>query len=357
MRKTKAKASIALAALLLFALSSNAQAAYDPLGSGAAKLTLDKGFAAFLKQNSIKLSPSQGAKRKGSTYTLPVVSGNLDPTLGKGEIDTEGILTFSGARKKVPLKRIRLKTNHSPLIAKVAGSQLKAATSAKLSFGRKGFDSTFSAKALKLTAKLVTRLNKKLRPKAPFWAGQTLGRIESQAEPKTTTVLEANRSTLTFDPAFLAKLSARFVSLNPIFPAEHSGPTFSFPIAIGGAIAPDGSEGTLRTGGTVELLQLGGGQVFWQEPWLELGAASQSAEVDLEPSPAFPGKIGRVGVFAAAPGQVSSDPGARTVSDAGVALTLTAETAKALNDAFAEGQPLFGAGEVAGSLSFVAQGQ
>ena len=96
----------------------------------------------------------------------------------------------------MPLREITVKAKHSPLIAKVGGSQ-----------------------------------------------------------PKLATVLESGRATFVFDAAFLAKLESRFVSVNPIFPAEHQGPTYTFPITLGGQIAPNGSEGTLRTGGTVELLQ------------------------------------------------------------------------------------------------------
>jgi hypothetical protein len=357
MKREKKTIAAAIAALCLLGLPASSQAAYDPVGPGAARLLLDKGFAAFLKRDGIKLTASQGAKRKGSTYTLAIAGGNLDPTLGKGEIKTLGTLSFGAQAKRVPLRQIRVKTKPQPLVAKVGGSQLKVASSAKRSFKREGFDSTYSAKVLKLTAKAATRLNKKLRPRVPFAMGQEIGTLTAKARPQLVTVLEQNRATLTFDSAFLAKLASRFVSVNPIFPAEHVGPSFSFPITVGGSIAPDGTEGTLRTGGTVELLQLGGGQVFWQEPWLELGARVQSAEVDLEPTPAFPGKIGRVALFDAAPGQVSSDPGARTVSDSAVSLTLQAATAKALNDAFAEGGQLFGAGEVVGSFSFVAQGQ
>jgi hypothetical protein len=349
--------ALLLGLLLCLAFGSSAQAAYDPVGGGTAKLVLARGFASFLKKDGILLKASQGAKRKGASYLLPIESGNLDPTIGKGEVKTAGTLSFEDHQKRVPLREITLKTKPQPLVAKVGGSQLKVASSAKRTFKRKGFDSTYAAKALALTSKAATRLNKKLRPKVPFQSGQQIGTLSMTAEPELLTVLEQNEATLTFDPAFLAKLASRFVSVNPVFPAEHSGATFSFPTAPGGSIAPDASQGTVRTAGVVELLQLGGGQVFWQEPWLELGAASQSAETDLEPTPAFPGKIGRVAVFAAAPGQVSSDPKARTVSDVGVALTLSAESAKELDDAFAEGQALFGAGELVGSFSFVAQGQ
>ncbi len=346
-----------LGILTCLLVTPTSQAAYDPLQGGTTKLTLDPSFASFLAKDQIKLSPSLGAKRKGTTFTLPVFQGNLDPTTGKGEIDSEGTLAFEGKGGKVPLREITVKTKHSPLVAKVGGSQLKVATSQKISSKREGFGSAFSAKQLKLSAKAATRLNKKLRPQIPFAAGQLLGTLSSKPLPKLITILEQNKATLVFAPAFVAKLESRFVSLNPIFPAEHVGSTFTFPIAIGGAIAPNASEGTLRTAGTVELLQLGGGQVFWQELWADLGAKSDSAEVDLEPTPAFPGKLGRVGVFDIAPGLVSSDPKARTVSESSIALTLTADTAKALNSAFAEGKAVFGAGEAVGGFSFVAQGQ
>ncbi len=350
---------IAITAALLCVLVAApvARATNDPLGSGSAKLVLDKRFASFLKRDGVTLSATEGAKRKGSAFVLPVIGGSLDPVAGKGEIDAEGALVFQSARKKVPLRSIAVKTKHSPLIAKVGGSQLKIATSSKLSDKRSGFGIQFSAKELKLTGKVATRLNKKLRPEVPFTEGQPLGSIVTTPQPKLATVLESGRATLAFDPAFLAKLESHFVSLNPIFPAEHVGGTFSFPIAVGGQIAPDGTEGTLRSGGAVELLQLGAGQVFWKELWLDLGAKVDSAEVDVEPTPAFPGKLGRIGVFDLAGGALSSDPKSRTVTLSGGPLVLEAQTAKTLNDAFDEGKELFKAGEVAGTLGFTAQAQ
>jgi hypothetical protein len=351
------RATIAPALLVVLVLVSTSDAAYDPVGSGTAKLALDKRFASFLKRNGVKLSATAPAKRKGHAFTLPVSGGNLDPTLGIGEIDAEGTLVFQDARGRVPLRNLTVKTKHTPLLAKVGGGQLKVATSSKTSSARDGFGSDFSAKALALTAKVATRLNKKLRPQAPFEEGQALGTLVAKAQPVLITVLEANRATLAFDPSFLAKLESRFVSLNPIFPAEQSGGTFTFPVAVGGAIAPDGSEGTLRTAGSVELLQLGAGQVFWKELWLDLGARSDSAEVDVEPTPAFPGKLGRVGVFDLGATAPASDPKARTVSVSGAALSLSAAAAATLNEAFAQGQAAFAPGEAVGALSLVAQGQ
>jgi hypothetical protein len=356
MRRQTAAAT-ALAALALLALAPAAQAGYDPLGSGTTKLTLDKRFVSFLKADGITLSASAGAKGKGKAFALPVVEGNMDPTTGQGEIDQEGALTFQNDRKRVPLRKMVVKTKHSPLIAKVGGSQLKIATSSKLSSKREGFGTAFSAQSLKLTAKVATRLNKKLRPKFPFVAGQPFGALASNAQPRLVTILEQGKATLVFDSAFVAKLDGLFVSLNPIFPAEHVGATFTFPIVPGGQLAPNGSEGTLRTSGSVEMLQLGAGQVFWHELWLDLGARSDTAEVDIEPTPAFPGKLGRVGALDLGAAAVASDPNARTIAISAAPLTLQASAAANLNQAFAPGKEPFRAGELVGALSFSAQGQ
>jgi hypothetical protein len=348
----------ALAALALLLAVPIAQATYDPVGSGTTKLTLEKSFSSFLKRNGVTLTASAGAKRKGKNITLPVTSGNLDPTLGMGEISQEGTIAFQGAKGRVPLRKVTVKTKQATLIAKVGGGQLKVATSSKRSSARNGFGTKYIAKQLKLTAKVATRLNKKLRPEAPFAQGQVIGTLTTNAQPKLITILEQNRASVVLDPAFMAKMDSLFVSINPIFPAEHpSGPTFTFPVIPGGAISPAGTEGTLRTGGSFEFLQLGAGQVFQHEFWLDLASRTDTAEVDVQPTPAFPGKLGRIGAYEIGAYSASSDPRARTISVSGAPLTLTAQTAQTFNEAFAEGKAVFAAGEALGAVSFVAQGQ
>lgn len=354
MRRTHVSFVACLAALCL---APAAHAAYDPVGSGQARLSLDRGFASFLRKNGIALSPAAGATKKGASFTLPVIDGNLDTTIGKGEIDTGGTLLFKGSRRKVPLRRVVVMTQPTPLVAKVGGSQLKVASSRKLSSKRSGFGTAFTAKQLKLTAKVATRLNKKLRPRIPFAEGQVLGNLQTSAQPRLTTILAQGRATLLLDSAFVTKMDKHFVSINPIFPAEHVGSTFTLPIIGGGRLAPDGSEGELRTGGEMEFLQLGAGQVFWHEQWLDMATRGDVAEVDVEPTPTFPGKLGRIGILEAAPFGVSSDSSRRTIAASGVQLTLTAGSAQTFNDAFAAGAEDFAAGELIGTLSFTAQGQ
>lgn len=346
------------ALLLCLALGTEAKAAYDPIASGQARLTLAKSFQALLKENAIKLSVRSPATLIGQRAAIfPTTDGILDPTTGKGVAYLEGELLFERKSKRVPLKHLMVKAKHEPLYAKVGGGQQKLGPATELTFTRKGFDSELSATGLKLSAKTATRLDKRLHTDA-FQEGQLLGTLTTETKPRTTAILPLGRTTLTPDPAFMAKLDSLFVSLNPIAPAERSpGPIFSLPIIPAGALSPDGSQGTLRTGGSLEFLQLGAGQVFWHELWFELGSDQVLAEADIEPSPSYPGKLGQVPILDLWSGSASSDPRRRTISVSAAALALQPQTAAFLNQAFAESQQDFRTGEVLGTLSFSAQGQ
>lgn len=348
------------AAVGLLAFSSVAQADYDPLASGATKVTLDRGFLALLKQNKVKLSATAPARLAGGVLTLPVSGGKFDPTSAKGTVEHEGALIFSKGSRSLPLKSLQLKTTsaHTPFSIKAGGGQLKLAAAKGLAVSREGFGDRVRVSSLTLSAKVATRLGKKLRLRSVFKGGQPLGDALTKAQPLTITVLGRGKAELTLDPGILAKLKSLFVAVNPIFPAEHPG-AFTLPI-FGGTIAPNGSTGTLEIAGALEALQLGGGQVFLREPWLELATRSFSAEVDLEPSPPYPGKLERVGVAGLGAGVVSANPKTRTIGIAGASLALDAATAASFNEVFAKPQGkdgVFLAGEALGSVSFTAQGQ
>ncbi len=354
------KTAVLVLLLALFG-TSPAHAAYDPVGSGGIKLTLDKRFARFLAQDGVEVSAGAPARSSGRVMTLPLAGGKLDPTADKGELAAGGTLFFKSARRSLPLRDLVVKANRSPLIAKVGGGQLKLATSPELGAERVGFGLELTAKKLALTAKLATRLNKKLRPAEPFRAGQLLGTLTSVAQPLTVTLLASGSAALTFAPTLLAKLDSLHVSVNPIFPAEHLGTLFNFPIAVGGAISPDGSLGTLVSAGDLEFLQLGGGQVFWHQQWLDLAARSDSAEVNIQPSPPFAGKLDRIPIAALAlSGPPLVNAGKRLITVTGASLIMDAATAATFNEVFAKPQGkdgVFVGGEAMGSLSFTAQGQ
>jgi hypothetical protein len=354
------RSTILLALFLAMAMAPAAQATYEPLGSGQTKLTLDKSFLAFAKQNGLKLSAVAPAKLKAGTVSFPVVGGKLDPTNAKGTLEHGGALVFKANGKSVPIKAPQLKTTQqgAPFSAKVGGSQLKLATAQSLKVSRAGFANKVKVTKLALSAKLATRLAKKLKLRDAFKAGIPLGSSQSSANPQTISLLAKNKAELILDPVMGQKLASLFVAVNPIFPAEHPG-AFTLPI-FGGRLAPSGVEGTLETEGSLEFLQLGGGQVFWAEDWLDLAAKTASPEVNTQPSPPYPGKVGRAPVAALGGGSFAADPKARTFSFSGASLALAASTAATFNEVFAKPQgkaEVFVAGEALGTVSFAAVGQ
>jgi hypothetical protein len=351
------RATAFCALLLALAFPLEARAAYDPIGGGATRIVLDKRFAAFLERAGVSVTARAGAAKRGRALILPVTGGHLDPTVGRGEVEQDGTIVFSGPGRSLKVRKLVVKTTQAPLVAKVGGSQLKVATSAATKSKRRGFGAAFSARKLELTEKVATRLNKKLRPQQQFEAGQLIGTLVTEAQPLVTSVVPTGRATLVFDAAFVGKLDQHFVSLNPIAPAERAGLTFTLPIIADSALAPDASTGTLRTGGEIEFLQLGAGQVFWHELWFDVGLRGALAEVDVEPTPAFPGKLGQIPILSLGSGAVTSEADARTIALGGAPLTLTPGTAATFNQAFAAGKEDFVAGELLGTLSFTAQGQ
>ncbi len=359
MRRGALTTALALACLLASAPLAGAD--YDPLGAGATKLTLDDSFLALLGRNGVELRALPPAKIKAGTVSFPVSGGKFDPTSARGTVEHEGALLFTAGNKSIPLKALQLKTTQrrSPLSAKVGGSQLKLATVQSLSVSRRGFGEKVKASALALSAKLATRLAKKLRLEGVFEEGRPLGRTLTTAQPETVTVLRRGKADLALAPGFAAKLQSLFVAVNPIFGAEHIGSVFTLPI-FGGTISPDGSRGAIETSGALEFLQLGGGQVFWDEGRLDLAAATASPEVNVQPSPPYAGREGRVIVAGfALSSPAIADAKARTVTVSG-ALSLEASTAATFNEVFAKPQGrdgVFTAGEALGTVSFTAQGQ
>ncbi len=349
----------ALACLLL--IPATASARYDPLGSGSTRLTLDKGLLTLLGRHGVELSAVAPATLAGRVVTFPVAAGKFDPTSARGVVDHEGALLFSAGARSVPLKDLQLKTTQrrSPFSVKVGGGQLKLATAASLRVSRAGFGEKIAVRKLALSAKVATRLAKKLRLRGVLREAVPLGSTLTRAQPETVSLLGQGVASLSLDSAIAAKLQGLFVAINPIFPAEHIGPVFNLPI-FGGTISPDASLGTLETSGALEALQLGGGQIFWQETWLDFATRTASAEVNVQPSPPYAGQAGRLPIGNFGPAAVASNPRARTVAVTAAAITLQAQTAATFNEIFARPQGkdgVFQAGEALGTISFTAHTQ
>lgn len=360
MRATFVTVLLALAALPVFTPSS-AAASYDPLAGGSTKIVLAGSFRALLRHHGVRLLAEDGVRIHRGEVTFPVSGGRLDPVTGHGKVEHEGSLVFATGNHRLPLRELTLKTTqaHSPLAAKFGGGKLKLAASATLDNVRAGFGMRSEVGSMRLSAKVAERLDKKLHLRGVFGEGQLLGRSVTNVRPATVALLSSGRVEWAPDAAFLAKLRELFVSLNPIAPAELApGTVLTLPIT-GGALAPSASTGMLDTDGELEFLQLGGGQIFWAESGLDFGVGVDSAEVDLEPVPTYPGELGRIGILDIGVGNGTPDPAARTISVAGATLTMEATTAAAFNEAFAKPQgrrDVFVSGEPMGSISFMARG-
>lgn len=352
---------LVLALLLLVAFLAAPQAAiaaYDPVDSGVTNLTLSSEFRSLLARHQVKIQAMAGATRRGARIVLPANEGKVDPGGGKGSVESSGVVVFSAGTRKVKLREITFEAKHTPLIAKVGGGQLKLVTARKLAAKRSGFGAAFTAGGLRLTAKLAQRLNKKLRLGSALSPGQIVGKLAVAVQPATLHLLPVGRLSLALDPAFSQKLDSRFVSVNPIAPAElGASATLSFPVEPESTFAPDGTSGLVKLGGAVELLQLGSAQYFWRQLQLEPAASALGAETDLEPSPPQPGRSAEAPLLAAQPGQIASNAKSRVIEVTGQTTLLPATTADAMNAAFAEGKPLFAVGEVVGTLSAVLTGE
>ncbi len=358
------RATLLVATLALAALTAApvARATYDPVASGVTVLRLDKDFLGLLRAHGVKLSAREGAAVRGGSLRFPVSGGRFDPTTKKGTVEHGGTVLLQGTGPAVSLKRLQLKTTRpsSPFVVKLGGGQLKLGRAQRLVVGRQGFADKVTTTAVRLSAKFATRLSKRLRIRGAFKAGMLLGTAVTRADPTTVTVLGKGAAQLELDPGIAAKLDDLHVAVNPIFPAEHPG-AFTLPI-FGGKLAPGLGAGYVQLQGALELLQLGGGQVIWSEPILDLDTAALSPEVEVKPSPPYAGKAGQLAIAALAlpTGATAANPTRRTLSINGGALTLTESTAATFNEVFAKPQGregVFAAGEPLGRISILAETQ
>jgi hypothetical protein len=353
MRDLKRWVLLAGSLTVLLAGPASAEASYNPVAAGSIKLRLSASFTSVLNRNQVKLRFRGGAYRSGNAIVIPAAGGEFDPRLGLGTVEGRGTILFEAGNRRIPFRKLVFKSKRAPIYARVGGGQLKVATGAKVTVNRAGFGIEFTARGLDLTPKVATRLNKKLRLGQALQPGQEIGTVAASASPATVHLRQGDRLQLQVDPAFAAKLDERFVSLNPIAPAELApGPALTFPVGTDSTLSPDGQRGTVKVEGQVELLQLGSSQVFWRELWLQPETASLLTETEALPSPPNAGKLPQGQLLGLPPGAlVSSEPGPRVISISGQAATLSSAGAATLNQAFAEGSPDFAAGELVGAIS------
>jgi hypothetical protein len=389
---------LAAALFALLAFAPFASAASDPLGSGTTTIKLNKGFAKSLKKNGVKVLKVSPGKVKGTTVTLPVSGGSLDPTTGQGTVDNSGGFKFKAGKKNVALKNLVLDTTKKSLSGKLGKKNLKIASVAGLSFTREGFGTNVKIGKLKLTGKAAKELNAKLglsgksgtkkskrastsksSSNGVFKANQVLGGSTSATQPSEVAVLPGGNVTFAANATTLGKLLKVKVKVEPIAPtASPTAGLYNFPIT-GGTISPTATGGVVQSAGGLKLVQKlqTGAESFITTNitlgafWVDLAGKTATVEVVAESDASKElnlGNLGRSSIADITVTGVTADPVTRTVS-VNASATLQMISASVL-DGFVKvyegyeklgGEPVspehINSGEPLGTFSFTAQTQ
>jgi hypothetical protein len=231
----------------------------------------------------------------------------------------------------------------------VAKAQMQIGTLIPYTSAREGFGANFKSIKLSLTPKAVQRISNRLGLKGSkrLNPGRVLSNAYGAAQPQTVTILKEGDATLTGDATTLAKFEAKGVKvpqgIAPIAPATSPKPTsLQLPIE-GGTLAPDASKGTVETEGGVQILK----DTDTLDPTLRLrnvkldfDARTASAELEILPTPPFPGAAGTKTLvdLVLPPNSVVANPATRQIAIGGEA-RLQAVAASTLNDVFNQPAP------------------
>lgn len=329
-RGTKLPAMILAAALFaLLAFAPLANATPDPVGSGSATVTLNKGFTKYLKTFGIKVQKVSPAKLKGLKLTLPVTGGEVDPTTGAGTVNLGGGVKLKAGKKTAVVKALVIDTSKKSLTAKVAGKKMKLAAIGGYSFTRNGFGVNMTIKKLKLTKKAAKQLNKKTgyakgKPK-PFLPNKNIGKAKAEEQPATVSILPVGNVSFKADQELLLKLKDVETEAKVIAPTTEKGlGNYELPIS-GGSIAPNATAGTVQTAGGLLLAQklptspttALETEITLGNMWLDLSAKTVTVEVIAKSNASTQlnlGNLGRSSIADLTVTGVTADPVARTVS-------------------------------------------
>jgi hypothetical protein len=261
MRKCRSRGRFTLAVAMLtlvaaIGLSSSALGAPDPLSSGSVVM---------------QLRSSGGLKLKPGTLTLPITTGDLDPTTGAGTLETAGAIKAKRGKRKAKVKIISLTLggNGGPGKINAKIGKRKVNGFGKLSGGtvtRDGWGAKVDGVTARLGSKGAKALSAVFAPRSEgkasaaaggIKAGKPLGTVSVSGVPKTVEVLPGGTLVFKADLGFGMKLAAHCITaLMPdgataIAPGVQSGiggTDFTFPVT-GGSIAPDFSVGRVTSAG------------------------------------------------------------------------------------------------------------
>lgn len=364
--------ALLLATAALFAFVASASAARDPIAGGTTDLHMKNGFLKKLGNLGVTVQPVGAGSVSGKKIALTVAGGKLNPVDAQGFLETRGGFKLDAGGRGVPLTHLTVNTVKGAVFANVAKARMQLGTIVPPTSAREGFGANLKAVKLALTEKAVKRISNRLGLKGSkrLNPGRVLSNLYSTAQPETVTVLPQGTATFAVNSIALGKLEAKGVKvpagLTAIAPATKPQPTsFELPIS-GGTLAPDATKGSLETVGGIQILK----ETESLSPTMRLrnlqvdfGARTASAELELLPSPPFPGAAGRSPIVDVVlpPNSVVADPVTRRIAIQGAEARLQATAASTLNDVFNQPAPApppssnFVVGDPLGSLSVTVQ--
>lgn len=349
-RGTLAATAVVAVALLVFASTAAAATpTRDPVASGTTDLHMKKGFLRKLNNLGVTVRAIGVGTLTGNKISFPVDGGMLDPTDAKGYVESRGGFKLELGNRGVPVTRMTVNSANLNVFAVVAKAHMQIGTLIPYTSAREGFGANFKSIKLALTPKAVQRISNRLGLKGSkrLNPGRVLSNSYSAAQPETVVLLKQGSATVTGDATTLAKFEAKGVKvpqgITSIAPATEPKPgTFQLPIE-GGVLAPDASKGTVETEGGVQILK----DTDSLDPTLRLrnvkldfGAKTASAEMEILPTPPFPGAAGTKTLvdLVLPPNSVVANPVTRQIAISGEA-RLQAVAASTLNDVFNQPAP------------------
>jgi hypothetical protein len=365
-------ATAAIVALLTFVPA--ASGARDPIASGSTDLHMKKGFLRKLSNLEVIVTGLGAGAVVGNKVGLSVRDGRLDPTDVQGFLDNRGGFKLTRGERGVPVTDVTVNTVKSAVYAKIAKARMQLGSLDPYSSAREGFGANFKTSKLTLTAKAAKRISNRLglQGSRRIDGGRVMSNAYNQAQPSTVTVLPQGSATFTGNAGTLAKFQAKGIELpggiSAIAPAAKPSPvSFQLPI-VGGTLAPDASAGTVQAAGGAQILKKA-------EPYsptmklvnvqLDLAAKTASVEIEIGPTPPFPGATGRSALadIVMQGAQVVANPTTRTIAVTGAEAKLQAAAAATLNDVFNQPAPTpppssnFILGDPLGTFSMTVQAQ
>jgi len=260
-----------IAAAAMLVVAAPAMGAADPLKGGSTILN----FKVKVKK------ASGGATKTGKNQaSLPITGGDLDPTTGKGAVQTGGKVKISKGKKSTTLSAIVAGFGGGSLSAKVGKKKVNLAKITGGTIGRAGFGGTVTGATAKLTKKGAKALNKALGTSS-FKKGKKLAGANTVTVPKSVEIVSGTQTA--HGSTGFGKLATTYTGAAPcanppgtpsnincygkgVSPVPGTGVTASdgasyttpggpitSPVNPGGTLAPDASAGTVKAAGTTKI--------------------------------------------------------------------------------------------------------